>query len=187
MFKIKIIESYVFVYSVKDVLTSLASDIDFMSAKFNLNSVTFVTPASFSWECTLKITKIELELLADGDMIFDYGNSIRGEISGAICHYGEANNKYALDYNETKESTYVQYLDFNNQYGWALSQPVPYNGFEYVENISMFTHNVIKNYNNNSDFGYTLIVAVDYPEYLQPLCQCFLLLPEKIIISKEKN
>ena len=173
----KIIESYVFVYSVKDVLTSLASDIDFMSAKFNLNSVTFVTPALFSWECTLKITKIELELLADGDMIFDYGNAIRREISGAISHYGEA----------SKESTYVQYLDFNNQYGWALSQPVPYNGLEYVENISMFTHNIIKSYNYNSDFGYTLIVAVDYPECLQPLCQCFLFLPEKIIINKEKN
>ena len=43
------------------------------------------------------------------------------------------------DFDETKESTYIQYLDFNNQYGWALSQPISYGGFEYVEDVSMFT------------------------------------------------
>ena len=31
-------------------------------------------------------------------MIFDYENDIRGEITRAISHYGEANNKYMHDY-----------------------------------------------------------------------------------------
>ena len=51
-------------------------------------------------------------------------------------YYGEVNNKYMHDYDK-KESTYIQYLDFNNQCGWALSQPLPYGGFDYVEDISI--------------------------------------------------
>ena len=50
-------------------------------------------------------------------MILDYENVIRGRIPRAICQYGEANNKYMHDYDETKGSIYIQYLDFNNQYG----------------------------------------------------------------------
>ena len=35
------------------------------------------------------------------------------------------------DYDETEESAFIQYLDFNNQCGWALSQLNPYGGFDY--------------------------------------------------------
>ena len=38
----------------------------------------------------------------------------KGIITKAIYHFVEANNKYMLDYHETKESKYIQYLDFNN-------------------------------------------------------------------------
>ena len=59
--------NYVFLYNVQDVLTSLTVDIDLMktvSAKCNLNHLNYVMLALFSWECTLKITKMELELQA---------------------------------------------------------------------------------------------------------------------------
>ena len=36
-------------------------------------------------------------------MILDYENAIRGGITKAICHYGEANNRYMYDYDERKE------------------------------------------------------------------------------------
>ena len=78
--------------------------------------------ASFSWECTLKITKFKVELLTNVDMILHYENAIKGWITRAIYHYGEANKKYMHFYDETKEITCIQYLDFN--YGWALPQPI---------------------------------------------------------------
>ena len=109
----------------KYALTSLAVDIDLMknmSSKFGLNPVNFLTLASFSWECTLKITKIELELLTDVDMILAYKKVISRGITRAICHYPVTDNKHLHDYDETKESTYIQYLVFNNRYGWALSK-----------------------------------------------------------------
>lgn len=40
----------------------------------------------------------------------------------------------------------MSHLDFNNQYGWALSQLLPYGGFEDVEDVSMYTSMCIHDY-----------------------------------------
>ena len=32
-----------------------------------------------------------------------------------------------------KPTRYLQYLDANNLYGWAMSQPLPTGGFQWVE------------------------------------------------------
>ena len=50
----------------------------------------------------------------------------------------------------------------------ALSHPLPYVRFDYTEDISMFIQDFIINYDKFSNFGYTLIIGGDYPEYLQP-------------------
>lgn len=43
--------------------------------------------ASFSWECTLKITIFKVELLTNVDMILHYENAIKGRITRAICQF----------------------------------------------------------------------------------------------------
>ena len=55
-------------------------------------------------------------------MMFERG--IRGGITQISKRYAEANNKYMKDYNPDKPSTYIQYLDANNLYVWAMSQPL---------------------------------------------------------------
>ena len=35
-------------------------------------------------------------------------------------------------YDESKESTYIQYLDANNLYGWAMNKPLPTHGFKWM-------------------------------------------------------
>ena len=37
------------------------------------------------------------------------------------------------NYNKNEESSYIQYLDTNNLYGWAMSQKLPVNDFKWVE------------------------------------------------------
>ena len=79
------------------ISTSLAVDIDFMknvSGKFILNLLNFVTLASFSWECSLKINV---------NMILNSKNCISGGITRPICHYAGAKNKYMHDYDEKKK------------------------------------------------------------------------------------
>ena len=58
----------------------------------------------------------------------------------AICHsiyrYVKANNKYMKDYDKNKESSYIKYWDVTSLYGWAMSQKLPVNNFEWIKDTS---------------------------------------------------
>ena len=62
------------------------------------------------------------------------------------------------------ESSYIEYLDANNLYGWVMSQKLPTNDFKWVEDLSQFNESFIKNYDENSYIGYFLEVDIDYPK-----------------------
>ena len=36
------------------------------------------------------------------------------------------------NYDKNKESSYIQYLDANNLYGWEMSQKLPVNGSKWI-------------------------------------------------------
>ena len=36
------------------------------------------------------------------------------------------------DFDESKPSTFIQYLDANNLYGWAMTQKLPTGGFKWI-------------------------------------------------------
>ena len=68
-----------------------------------------------------------------------------------------------------KKSSCIKYYNFNNQYGWALSQSPPCGGFEFVEDLSMITSEFVISYDIKGSASCTLIVDVVYPISLQPL------------------
>ena len=109
---------------------------------------------------------------------------IRGGICHAIHRYVKANNKYMKSYDENEESSFLEYLDANNLYGWAMSEPLPANGFDWVEDLSKIDEDFIKNYDKDSDKGYILEVDVKYPKNLQDLHSDLPFLPEKMKIGK---
>ena len=109
-------------------------------------------------------------------------------ITGGICHpiyqYARANNKYMKDYDKNKESSYLKYWDVNNSYGWAMSQQLPLNKIQWIENTSQFIENFIKTYNEESDEGYFKEVDVQNPEKLHELHNNLPFLPERMKIEK---
>ena len=88
------------------------------------------------------------------------------------------------DYNKNKESSYLQYWDVNNLYGWAVPQKLPVNNFEWIKDTSQFNEDFIKNYNEESDEGYFLKVVVQYLEKLHELHNDLPFLPERMKIRK---
>ena len=85
----------------------------------------------------------------------------RGGICQAIHRYAKGNNKYMKNYNKDFMSSYMEHLDANNLYGWAMSQKLPVNGFKWVIKLSRFNEIFIRNYDENSDKGHFLEVDVD--------------------------
>ena len=72
--------------------------------------------------------------------------SIRGGVCNSVHQYSKANNKYMKEYDKNKESSYINYLDVNNLYGWGMPQRLSTFNFEWVEYILKFTEVFMKNY-----------------------------------------
>ena len=82
------------------------------------------------------------------------------------------------DYDKIKEWSYIQYWDVSNLYRWDMSQNLPVNNFEWIENTSQFNEDFIKNYNEESGKGYFLEVDVQYLKKLHALHNDLPFLPE---------
>ena len=87
-------------------------------------------------------------------------------------------------YNKNKESSYILYLDINNLYGWAMSQKLAVDGFEWEKNMLKFSEEFIKNYDEDSDEGYILEVDVEYPKNICDLYSHLPFLSERMKINK---
>ena len=62
-----------------------------------------------------------------------FERGIRGGITQSVNRGAKANDpNMGSDFTPDKPSKYLQYLDANNLYGWAMSQPLPAGGFKWV-------------------------------------------------------
>ena len=89
---------------------------------------------------------------------------IRAGMCQSTHSYTKENNKYMENYDKNVESSYLTYLDANNLYGWEMSQKLSVKGFRWVNDVSRFNEDFIKNYNENSYVEYFLEVDVEYPK-----------------------
>ena len=130
---------------------------------YKLDPVHFYTPPGLAWKACWKCTGIRLELLTDPDMLLMFEQGIRGGITQVVRKYTAANNPYMGDkINPNEDTAYLQYLDTNNLYGWAMSQPLPTGGFKWV----YVNPNAISELATRTDKGYVLEVDVSYPKEL---------------------
>jgi hypothetical protein len=121
-----------------------------LEKSYGLDPVWYYTTPGLAWDCMLKYTSVELELLTDYEMYLFFEKGIRGGISQCSNRYSQAN-----------ENTQIIYIDANNLYGWALSQKLPEKDFKWL------TCDEIKNVDgilvSDSDTGYVLEVDLAFP------------------------
>ena len=78
------------------------------------------------------------------------------------------------EFDPAEKSKFIQYLDANNLYGWAMSKQLPTSGFKWM------TDNQLDDWKHLSCF---LEVDLEYPEDLHDLHNDYPLAPERIRIK----
>ena len=128
---------------------------------YKLDPAHFYTSLGLARKACLRKTQVRLELLTDPNMLLMFEHGIRGGITQAVHCYASANNPYMESlYDPEKESSYLQYLDANNLYGWAVSQSLPTGRFRWIS----IKPNNISRLAKVKDKGYQLEVHVKYPK-----------------------
>ena len=181
--KMKTFKEYLKLYNETDVL--LLADVfenfrDVCLKNYGLDPVYYFTAPGLAWDACLKMTNISLELLTDSDMLLMIEKGIRGGISIISNRYGEANNKYMKDYDKTKLSKFLMYLDANNLYGWAMTQKLPVHSFKWMSNKeieNIFNNRIVQVWEKTPCI---LEVDLEYPEELHDLHNDYPLCPERV-------
>ena len=165
-FKCKTLGEYSDLYMKTDIL--LLADVfeQFRSSShktYQLDPAHYYTLPGYTWNAMLKYTKCNLEIIKEVDMLLMIEKGIRGGVAQVCNRYSEANNKYMPNYDSQRDSNFLLYLDVNNLYGWAMSNYLPYGGFEWVVVSEDFNVSEIA---DDSSTGYILEVDLEYPENL---------------------
>ena len=141
---------------------------------YGLDPAHFYTAPGLAWKACLKKTGVNLELLKDPDMLLMFERGIRGGITQSVHKWAIANNPYmGCEYDPLRPTNYLQYLDANNLYGWAMSQPLPTGEFKWVdiENLEGGARELKRTIdmmvrNSSRGYGYVLEVDVKYSREL---------------------
>ena len=148
---------------------------------YGLDPAHYYTLPGYSWDALLKCTNIELDQITEANMYLFVEKGLRGGISMVSHCHAQANNQYMENYNNEEPTSFIQYLDANNLYGWAMSQPMPTGGFEWVN----YTDQILET-PANADHGFILEVDLAYPPALHADHNDYPLAPEKLTITKDQ-
>ena len=148
-------------------------------ATYGLDPAWYYTLPGYSWDCLLKCTNIELEQITEPDMYLFVEKGLRGGISMVSHRHAIANNPQMENYDPEQPTSFLMYLDANNLYGWAMSQPMPIGGFQWVDYSEQILQTPV-----DADHGYTLEVDLEYPASLHAEHNDYPLAPEKLKVEK---
>ena len=188
VFGIKTLQQYHDHYLKTDVL--LLADVfeNFRNTIYGvhrLDPLHFITLPSLAWTTALKRTGAKLDLITDPDMYLMIENNMRGGIATISHRHAVANNPAMNDeYDPSKPHSFITYLDANNLYGTAMSEPLPTGGFGFLDDEQMAAFDVMS-IPKNSDSGYIVECDLEYPESLHELHSDYPMAPEHLTISKD--
>ena len=177
LFNCKSMVDYTKVYVQADTLQLAEAILDLRRGiyqEFSVDMCHYISLPMLSKDLMLKVTGCEMELLSDIEQIQMIRNGIRGGLSYVANRYYNCKEEEE----KTGENRSLVYLDFNNLYGWALQQKLPYKNFRWMsqEEVDSFDLSLIS---EDSDVGYILEVDLSYPEELHLSHSSFPLAPHQ--------
>ena len=109
-------------------------------------------------------------------------------LRGGMCQVShkeaKANNKYMEDeYDESRPSNYISYLDANNLYGLAMSMKLPIGELKWIKKL--LNEKMIMDWNEHDDFAYILDVDLEYPKEIQDEQSDYPLAPENMKVEEK--
>ena len=142
---------------------------------YKLNPLHYFSLPGYSFDCFLKLSKVELDTIQDEQLLKDFLSAMKSGMCGVIgdryirsqsqsqsqrsirepasqmAEHGEA-------WTKSHDRRSIRYIDANNLYGYALMQKLLYKDFEY----SKTTLDKKLNTSDDSDYGYWLICDIEY-------------------------
>lgn len=152
---------------------------------YGLDPAHYFTAPGLSFDAMLKSTKVNIELLADVDMLMFVESGIRGGISQCTKRHAKANNKHMTAFNPNIDSNFLMYLDANSLYGHSMTKHLPLKNFEWSN--QNFDAESILQIADDSDVGYIFEVDLDYPEELHEPHKDYPMCPERRIVPGTTN
>ena len=137
-----------------------------------------------SFDACLKMTKIELELQCDLEQFLFVENSIRGGVSVVSHRHATANNEFVPNYKPNDPTSWILFVDANNVYGHAMSQPLPNVNFKFLSPNEIEEFNMSKTAAAD-DVGFIIEVDLKYPVHLHESHNDYPLAAEKIKITHD--
>ena len=146
-----------------------------------LDPVHFVTLPHMSYQSAFKMTKTQIHLLQDFEMFNLFERGIRGGMTFVNKH--QIKDKTTDDY-----KIRIIYIDMNNLYGMALSQPLPHSNFKWIDDdqIEYFSNpqNILA-IDDEGETGYTFDVNLKYPDHIKDYTKDFPLAPESGYVTED--
>ena len=158
------------VYQLADVVLNFRKQV---WQSFRLDLCQYMSLPHLGFDCMLKSTKVELELISDHEMVDLLKRNIRGGLSFVGRRHAESG----------EDSGDIVYIDANNLYGKAMTYPLPLRSFRWMQKYEIDNFDVMKDISEEEGPGYILEVDLDYPPDLHLRHNSFPLAPERITVG----
>ena len=157
-----------------------------------LNPLHYITLPSYSFDCFLKLSKVELDTIQDEQTVKDFISAVRGGICGVMSNRYIKSQIESYRQNQSQSQSQrsmeehdrrsIWCIDANILYGYALMQKPPYKDSEY----SNTTLDKVLNTSDDSDYGYWLIRDLEYNNECKERTSNFQLLPHGRLVENNE-
>ena len=144
---------------------------------FNLDPCHYISTPQMAYDAMLKLTKVQIQLMHDVDMILLVEQNVRGGVS-------YINTRHCEKKTTLEKKTEMLFIDANNLYGLAQSLPQPVGGFRWLDREEIEQLDILQ-MNDEQLEGYILEVDLIYPTHLHESHNSFPMAPEKLTITEE--